>query len=269
MKDIRLIASDMDHTLLDSDGRLPPGFHDDLQRLADAGITFVAASGRPLFNLQRLFPPRGDAIAYVGDNGAILAVGDTMLFTSVLPLDAYHRMAAFTLERTPGVPLICGLDAAYVLAEHAVHDEYLHRFFDKVVYVDSMDDVSVDAVKVSAYFPEGNSRGWHDDLYAPAFGADFSVTTGSGVWVDVMNPGVHKGHALTVLADHLGIAPEQMMAFGDADNDVQMLDAVRYSYAVSNANDRVRAHARYAAGSNDDHGVATVIREVLAARARV
>ena len=266
MKDIRLIASDMDHTLLDSAGQLPPGFHDDLRRLTDAGITFVAASGRPLFNLQRLFPPQQDAIAYVGDNGAILALGENLLYTSLLPRDAYRAMASFTLERTPGVPLVCGLDAGYLLAEHAVHEDYLHRFFHKLVYVDTIDDIDVDAVKLSAYFPEGNSRAWHDDLYAPAFGADYSVTTGSRVWVDVMNPGVHKGHALQVLAAHLGIAPEQMMAFGDADNDVQMLEAVHHSYAMSNANDTVRARARFTAESNDDHGVVTVIRQVLAAR---
>lgn len=267
MKDIRLIASDMDHTLLDSRRQLPPGFRDDLRRLTEAGITFVAASGRPLANLQALFPPQGDAIAYVGDNGAILALGEKTLYTSLLPRDAYRRMAAFTLERTAGIPLVCGVNAGYVLAEHAHHESYLRTFFPELVFVDTIDDIDADAVKLSAYFPDGNSREMHDAVYADAYGADYSLTTGSPVWVDIMNPGVDKGSALQVLAGHLGIESTQMMAFGDADNDLQMLDAVHYSYAMSNANPTVRARARFTADSNDDHGVATVIRQVLAARA--
>ena len=68
MRDVRLIASDMDHTLLDEQGELPPGIDSYVSRLHAAGITFVAASGRPLNRLQQMFPPR-DGIAYIGNNG--------------------------------------------------------------------------------------------------------------------------------------------------------------------------------------------------------
>lgn len=267
MKDIRLIASDMDHTLLTSDGELPPGFRGDLERLADAGITFVAASGRPLANLVELFPPRGEEIAYIGDNGAVLLLGETTLFRSLLPREDYREVMSFTLETTGGVPVVCGLEAGYLLGEHAAHEDYLRTFFPELVFVDRVDDIDVDAVKVSSYFPDGDSRTQHDHLYLPEYGERYSLTTGSPVWVDIMSPGVHKGSALQKLAAHLGIDYTQMMAFGDADNDLQMLDAVHRSYAVSNATARVRERARFIAGSNDDHAVPAIIRQVLAAHA--
>ncbi|MFT3876464.1 MAG: HAD family hydrolase [Propioniciclava sp.] len=267
MKDIRLIASDMDHTLLTTEGELPPGFRDDLRRLADAGITFAAASGRPLANLIELFPPRGDEIAYIGDNGAVLRLGEATLFRSLLPRDDYRAVMRFTLEATRGVPVVCGVDAGYLLAKHAEYEDYLSTFFPELVFVNGVDDIDVDAVKVSSYFPDGDSRAVHDQVFQPEYGTRYSLTTGSPVWVDIMSPGVHKGNALLALAAHLGLGPHQMMAFGDADNDLQMLDAVAHSYAVSNATETVRRRARFLADSNDAHGVQRVIREVLAAHA--
>ena len=81
-----------------------------------------------------------------------------------------------------------------------------------------------------------------------------------------MNPGVTKGSGLRVLADRLGLDPAQMMAFGDTYNDIEMLDEVYYSYAVSNAEQAVRDRARFVTGSNDEYGVVSVIREVLSQR---
>ena len=57
-----------------------------------------------------------------------------------------------------------------------------------------------------------------------------------------------------------------MMAFGDTYNDIEMLDEVYYSYAVSNAEQAVRDRARFVTGSNDEYGVVSVIREVLSQR---
>lgn len=263
MTDIRLIAADMDHTLLTEAGELPPRFDDWLRRLDDAGIVFVPASGRPLTTLKAMFPTRGHSIGYISDNGGLVSLGNDILFESLLPGESYRAMAALTAGTTSGVPIVCGVESAYVPFVHRAHEDYLRRFYANITFVDELADVDVDADKFTAYFPDADARMHYEQLYAPTYGADYSVTVGGPVWVDVMNPGVHKGNALRVLADHLGLASEQMMAFGDTDNDLEMLDAVYHSYAVANADQSVRDRARFTTDSNDDYGVLTVIRRLL------
>jgi len=83
-------------------------------------------------------------------------------------------------------------------------------------------------------------------------------------WVDVMNPVADKGLALRHVQETLGVTREQTMAFGDYFNDVGLLDASAWSFAMDNAHPEVRAHARFVAPSNTANGVVRTIRSVLA-----
>ncbi|MFT3876643.1 MAG: HAD family hydrolase [Propioniciclava sp.] len=266
MKDIRLIASDMDHTLLTSSGEFPPGFHDLVARLNEAGITFVAASGRALIRLRRMFPQGGPGIAYIGDNGGAMVHDGEVLFTSVMDAARYREMVTRTLEATRGVPIVCGVGRVYTLAEYRGYEDAFRVFFGEVEFVGSLTDLDVDVVKFTAYFPGGDALRHRDEVFDPAYSEEFSITLGGPQWLDIMNPGVTKGSTLLRLADHLGLEPGQMMAFGDTFNDLEMLDAVRHSYAVANAHDVVRERARFLTGSNDEYGVVQVIDQVLAAK---
>ena len=266
MKDVRLIASDMDHTLLTARGELPPGFHEVVERLNAAGIVFVAASGRPLITLRTMFPQGGPGIAYIGDNGGLVFHDGQVVFKSLMDPAQYQEMAARTLCETSGVPVVCGVEAGYALAKHREHEDVLRIFYSRLEFVDTLADLDVEAVKFTAYFPGRDARQWREETFDPSYADEFSVTVGGPVWVDIMNRGVTKGSSIMRLAEHLGVDADQMMAFGDTLNDLEMLDAVRHSYAVSNADDIVRERARFLTASNDDHGVVQVIEQVLAAR---
>lgn len=264
MKDVRLIASDMDHTLLTGRGELPPGFHEVVARLNAAGIVFVAASGRPVVTLRGMFPQGGPGIAYIGDNGGMVVHDGEVLFKSLIAPTAYHDILLRTLRQTSGVPVICAVEAGFAMAAHRRYEDVLRIFYSKLEFVDDLTAIAPEVVKMSTYFPDADARVQHDQVFNPAYGGDFSVTIGGPTWVDIMNRGVTKGSSLLRLAEHLGIDADHMMAFGDTLNDLEMLDAVRYSYAVSNADAIVRERARHLTGSNDEHGVVRVIEGVLA-----
>ena len=78
-----------------------------------------------------------------------------------------------------------------------------------------------------------------------------------------MNPVADKGLALRHVQDTLGVTREQTMAFGDYFNDVGLLDAAHWSFAMDNAHPEVRAHARFVAPANTANGVVRTIRSVL------
>lgn len=78
-----------------------------------------------------------------------------------------------------------------------------------------------------------------------------------------------KGAALRQVAEHMGLAREQVMAVGDAGNDISMLEYAFHSVAMGNATDEVRAVCRYQTARNDECGVAQIIERVLAAKGTV
>lgn len=265
MKSVRLVASDMDHTLLTGDGELPVGFLDDIERLNEAGVLFVAASGRPLVTLRAMFPP-SDGIAYIADNGGTVVYRDEILFQSILPTASYRGMIELTLSQTTGIPMICGVESAYAWSGHRAHEDVLRRFQTAIEFVDDLTAVDVIADKFTAHFADGQARHYYDTVFQPAYGDRYSVTVGGAQWMDIMNQGVTKGHALGVLAERLGLQHDELMAFGDALNDLEMLGSVYHSYAVSNADAAIHEVARFTTASNEEHGVPQVIRALIAAR---
>ena len=85
MDRIRLIASDMDATLLDEYSQLPPKFTETIRALAGQGILFAAASGRPLYTLETMFPDLLEEIILIGDNGGAARWKGKDLFVSEMP----------------------------------------------------------------------------------------------------------------------------------------------------------------------------------------
>ena len=78
-----------------------------------------------------------------------------------------------------------------------------------------------------------------------------------------MDSRVNKGLAVRALQKALGISPQQTAVFGDFLNDLEMMSEATYSYAVANADPRVKAAANYQAPANTEHGVVTVIKQLL------
>ena len=118
---IRLIATDLDGTLLDAEGKMPAGIFETIEKLHARGILFCAASGRQLAGLRELFRPVADKIVYIAENGAIIARGGEILHTDPLPAAESVRV----LDAVRGVP---GAHPLLCTAERAYYGEYAQPF---------------------------------------------------------------------------------------------------------------------------------------------
>lgn len=268
LADVRLVASDMDFTLLADDGSMPEGMGARVEALAAAGVTFAAASGRPLYTLRDMFPDSHMRMGLISDNGAAVVCRGEVVFKSLVEQSVLDELVEFTLTRCAGgVPVICGLECAYIPVEGRAYDSALRPFYHEISYVEDIRATRAEANKYTVYFPEANSAAVFDELFSPAFGRRLSVTCAGVEWIDVMNRGVNKGTGIARLCDHLGIATDDALALGDTDNDTEMLERVGHGYLVANAPSRMEEHADFRAPSNNDRGVAQVIDRLLAARA--
>jgi hydroxymethylpyrimidine pyrophosphatase-like HAD family hydrolase len=186
-----------------------------------------------------------------------------VIFKSLLKPADYQSMVTFVENRTDGIPILCGMDNAFLSVKHQKYEHYLKNFYLKTVFVEDLEHIAVDADKFTVYFPREDSREYYENLFKPQYGGTFSVTVGDTIWIDIMNQGIDKGKAMRLLAEKLGLGPEQMMAFGDTYNDREMLQSVKYSYLVENADDDMKQFANYTTCSNDNFGVIKIIDKIL------
>lgn len=223
MRTPKLIASDIDGTMLVNWApRFSPQMLGLVERIVDAGIVFVPASGRQYTNLRRLFSPVADRIPYVCENGSLAILGDELVYRATMD-DGLAREVIEDMLADPGCePVVSGMRTVYVRSGAPELVDHLTNVTGyNVTELDDVTRIPEPFMKVSAYCTDGVPREqhWHE-----RFGTRCTVKVTGLQWLDLMPNGVDKGVALSALAERLGIAAEDCMAFGDAENDVEMLE---------------------------------------------
>ena len=260
---IRLIATDMDGTLLDSEGNLPKELPQVLDALEARGVLFCAASGRPYGSLLRKFESMADKIVFICENGALIMRGGKRVFLDAIDPPYLPEIVAASRKMERVYPVICRADKAII--EDSVPKEFIRtaqQFCSEILVVpDLMEHTHYDDVCKVAFYDEGDAQQHELPLLERHIPKDLTVTLSGYHWVDVMKPGVHKGSAMKALMTQMGITPDMCMAFGDYLNDVELLASVTHSYAMENAHPKLKEIAAHIAPSNDQSGVIAVIRE--------
>ena len=268
LADIKLLAVDMDLTLLASDGSLPPHMDERIDALAEAGVLFCPASGRPAPTLQMMFPAHADGIAFCADNGGWVIYQGRTAFRDLIRPKLWHEVLDFAAADGNCAPVLCAFEQAYVLKRDRRHHEAIYKYYKDIRYVESFDEVDAEADKVTILFPGYDAEPAFRETYSPEFSDKLYVTNAGREWIDFMNLGVSKGSGVAHLCRQLGIGLADAAAVGDTYNDIPMLSAVGHSFVVANAEEHMHEHADYLVPSNNDRGVAVLIDAILAAKGR-
>ncbi len=267
MADVRVIALDMDGSLLDDDKRVPPDFWPLLDELAARGIVVAPASGRQYATLRAQFGR--DDLVYIAENGAYVVRDGAEVASDVVATTTARAVVGAVREAvaSSGLDLgtvLCGKRSAYIERVDEPFVAQVRPYYALLEAVGDLSAVDDDVLKVAVYDFGDAERGAGPLL--GRFDDEARVLVSGRHWVDVMSPTADKGTALRAVQRELGVTPEQTMAFGDYFNDLGMLAAAHWSYAMANAHPDVRAAARFVAPSNNDNGVVRTIREVLGLR---
>ena len=259
---IKLIASDLDGSLLDEHKNFPPGFFDLLKRLKQRGITFVAASGRSYVTLAKNFSQAGNDIDFICDNGACVVEHGRMTYQNVIQSNQLKEIIR-ACKPIPNIKLVlCGVHGTYHLPYDEKFDFEISSYYINHVLMDDLMDVQDDIFKV-AICDLSNPVNNAYPVLNQRFGEELSVIVSGPVWMDLMNIGVNKGVALAKIQEHLGVTPEETMAFGDFYNDIELLAQAHYSFVMENANDDMKQYGNFIAKSNREHGVMKAIEEYV------
>ncbi|UBH05411.1 hydrolase [Leucobacter sp. Psy1] len=269
---LRLIATDLDHTLLDGDGRVSPRTRAALDAARAAGIAVVPVTARQPIGLRALAEESGfDEWALCGNGSlGIHLVSGEVLFAQETPAEVLQRFAQTLNARIPGLHYasVRG-DGEGFVAEHGY--AALAQFSDHKRDPSTMDLMALEEVlsepslKLVVRHPELSPAALLDAVRELGV-TGFEATLSGAPFLEVMAEGVTKGTGLARLCAELEIDRTEVVAFGDGLNDVAMLTWAGHGVAVANAQAEVRESADEIAPANTEDGVAQVIERLLAGR---
>jgi len=262
----RLLALDVDGTLLRSDGTLTTRTRDALRAADSAGWNVALVTGRPLQYVLPLVRELAVGEFVVAANGAsVCEVGTgAVLDQSSLPGHVV-RLAVQCARRA--VPGLC-------VAATTLRGMHVERGFDQIAPLSKADAIVVDdatprpddTVHSTVLFALGMDTSAVLAQVAAAVPADVHVSpSGLPGSVELTAPGVHKGSGVARLCERLGVEQREVVAFGDGLNDHEMLIWAGHGVAMGNADDATKAIAAEVTTTNDDDGVASVVERLVGA----
>jgi HAD superfamily hydrolase (TIGR01484 family) len=256
----RLIATDLDGTLLRSDGTVSGRTRSAVLAAQHAGSVFVMVTARPPRWLH-------DFADLVGDHGVAIVANGAILY------DVLRRKAIRTRLIEPEVALDVALAIRTAIPDVQFAIERPDRYGQEPVYLNRWpkpEDTLVAAVEVLLEEPAAKLLVRHPSLHAdellalvdPLVGqrVNASHSGGHGL-VEISASGVSKAAMLADFAAEQGISAAETIAFGDSVNDLPMLAWAGTSYGVANAHAEVLAVVDETAPTNDEDGVAAVLEE--------
>lgn len=265
---IKVLAVDMDETVVNGRHRVSRKTKDALQAAMDEGIQVVPVTGRCLEGLPKKIRGMKDISYVITSNGAKVynLTHEEVLYRKLIPNKTACDILKICQEYHMGL---------------AVHQEgkcydnsKVQAIYRKLVYhgdfkvhksvkdLNSLIKESRKPVEKIQVFSGKMEKLLSVKRKIEAFENLETAVSTSG-YIEITYKDAQKGKALEALCKHLGISMEDVMAVGDNANDYSMLTRVGYPVAMGNANEEIKTLAKYVTANNDENGVAKVIYEKI------
>lgn len=230
---VKMICSDLDGTLLQYGRKtLEPEVFTLIEQLADRGILFCPASGRQYTSQKKLFAPVADRCAFLCENGGVLYKDDVCIGKTPMPRALAEEIARDLWERSDGQGevMLSGQNCAYLMERGLGMLDRIRFIGNQYKIIRNPSDVPEEIVKVSVYLHEGVEK--YADRFVPRW-QEANCAVAGPYWIDTTL--ANKGTGVQKLCEVLGVAPEEVLAFGDNYNDTAMLDLVGMPYIMDSA----------------------------------
>jgi hypothetical protein len=263
---IKMIVSDMDGTLLNSKEEVSHLFFKQFNKLHELGIHFVAASGRQYNSIAQKLHPIKNLITIVGENGGVIKrKNKTLLLQTFNPQKVVELIPALRNIKNTSI-ILCGEDSAFIESEDQNFISMFQEYYTAHKIVKDLTTIphKTPIIKIALYHPVSSEQFIYSSV--KRFEDAFLLKISGKNWLDISNPTSNKGTAIQFLQKEMNITSEQTMVFGDYLNDLEMLEAAFYSYAMKNAHEDVKKTARFITESHNNFGVEKVLNQVIEAK---
>ncbi|MFC6322332.1 Cof-type HAD-IIB family hydrolase [Companilactobacillus baiquanensis] len=271
---IKLVAFDMDGTFLnDQNGYNHQRFGEILSKLRSKNIRVVAASGSQYQRLLNQFDEFKSEMDFVSQNGAAVYSNGEPLLIQAIPEESVkatldiinHQFKATDIAEH----LVVGVKSAYV--DQSISKEAFdltYRYYNHLKRVDNLPKVTPQILQdqvtsIGITFDAGvNFKKVITDLRQALPIGLSSQTSGYNTEL-ISENSVNKAAGLREFQNRYNIADDEIMTFGDNENDLSMLKLTPYGYVVDNASDKMKAQVDHITDSNNDEGVLNVLSNLI------
>jgi len=264
---IKLIAIDIDGTLINSDHQLTNEVHAAIQEAKKQGIRVVLCTGRPVIGLQKLlteldlFSDEDFAISF---NGSLVQKTKSNEIISQFGLTHEDYLDIELLARKINVHMHAETDEAIYTANRDISPYTIHevKLTDMPLKYRTQEEMTADySIIKMMMIDEPAILDAAIAKIPQSFYDKYTISKSTPFFLEFMNKQVDKGAALGRLADYLGLDVSEVMAIGDNENDLTMIRYAGLGVAMGNAVDSVKEAADVITLTNDEHGVAAAIKK--------
>ncbi|TCD46434.1 Cof-type HAD-IIB family hydrolase [Streptococcus sp. X16XC17] len=265
---IKLLALDMDGTLLNDRKELTKTQVDTIHQAVDAGVKLVLCTGRILNGIKPYFEQLGldaeNEYVIVNNGCSTHQTSDwSLVGWEELSIDDVASLLPF--KENNGMQLTLFDEENYYVVDEEAND--FVRADTELVFVEPVTLSSKEIINSDKHYFQAMFVGSLEETnafqnrYDVELSQRFNTVRSQPIIYEILPKGVSKASALQKLAEKLGIEPSEIMAVGDADNDIEMLQFAGLPIAMENASDHVKSFAKDVTASNNHDGVAKAIQK--------
>lgn len=259
---IRLIATDLDGTLLNDEKQIDPSFWEVYDQLHPLGVLFIAASGRQYYNLEQQFERVKDSMIFLAENGTFVRHQGEDLFVNDLDLEHARTFIRKARQLEQADVILCGKNGAYIESRYEPFVEDARRYYQRLDMVDDLTLVEDKVLKVTLW--DYRNAETYAYPHFKAYEQDFKVAVAGNAWLDITGRTASKGTAIEWIQQRFAISPQETLVFGDYLNDLDMMGSGWHSYAMKNAHPRILEISRFVTRyDNNNNGVVDTIRQLF------
>jgi Cof subfamily protein (haloacid dehalogenase superfamily) len=262
MNNIKLIVSDLDGTLLNSNHELPVDFWEIEQKLVDKNIIFAVATGRQFYNIIKVFDAIKHRTVFLAENGTYGYYKGKELFVNPLPKNDANAFIQKGRAVKDAFLILCGKKSAYV--ENA-DEKFLfeaRKYYSKLEIVTDL--TQVDDVVLKVTICDFNHVPTNSYLHFKQYENDFKIAISGEIWLDITAISANKGIAVMAIQKQLNITFNQTMVFGDFLNDFEMMQTAKFSSAMKNAHPDILKISNFITNfDNNNNGVTEIVAQLL------
>ena len=261
---IKLIATDMDGTLLNNNHEVSEGFFDILSELKENGIILSIATGRSYVDALSKVKEYKDDLMFICENGSVIYYKNECIFSHFLNKYAVKELVEIGRTVDDAYTVLSGEKAIYV-----EDDEVLRLAKDlfstqaPIIKVDSLLDVKDNIFKVNMLDMKEAEKNSYE-YFKNCNIENISIVASGLYWLDIMSSETNKGVAIKNIQEKFNIDYTETMVFGDYLNDLEMMKRAHYSYAMKNGHEKVKEIANFETEhTNNENGVIRTINSYL------
>jgi Cof subfamily protein (haloacid dehalogenase superfamily) len=258
----KLIALDLDDTLLTASKEISPENKKAIDRAVRAGVRVVLASGRTIEGMQFVIDALGHKDYAISAGGAVVTdPKGREIYSRPVPSGTARQIMAYAASQNAYFQIFCGSDF-YFIGRTAYTDEYEKncRFVGRED-PGIMDWTEINTSKILIIDEQERIDQMRAEL-APRF-PDVKPVYSQNGYLEIVSATASKGAALSFIAGELDLSKEQLIAVGDSEIDISMLRAAGLGVAVAGARKEVLRIADHITAPSDEHGVAAVINQFI------